>query len=49
MRELYELTAAPEFAAWLEQRGIFRSGRLAPSNHDERRQLLTLAERALNG
>ncbi len=30
VRELFGLTPAPEFAAWLEQRGVFRAGRLAP-------------------
>src|SRR5205085_10531575 len=28
MRELFELRPAPEFLAWLEERGIFRAGQL---------------------
>ncbi|HJZ56500.1 MAG TPA: ethanolamine ammonia-lyase subunit EutB [Gemmataceae bacterium] len=31
VRELFGLTPAPEFAAWLEDRGIFRNGKLAPA------------------
>lgn len=46
MRDLFGLTAAPEFAAWLEQRGIFRCGRLASSSQRERLSLLAQAERA---
>jgi ethanolamine ammonia-lyase large subunit len=30
-RELFGLRPAPEFAAWLERRGVFRAGRLAPA------------------
>jgi ethanolamine ammonia-lyase large subunit len=30
VRQLFGLKPAPEFAEWLEQRGIFRGGRLAP-------------------
>jgi ethanolamine ammonia-lyase large subunit len=30
IRQLFGLRPAPEFAAWLEERGIFRDGRLAP-------------------
>lgn len=30
MRRLFGLRPAPEFAAWLEERGIFRNGELAP-------------------
>ncbi len=30
MRSLFGLSAAPEFAAWLTERGIFRGGQLAP-------------------
>jgi ethanolamine ammonia-lyase large subunit len=29
VRELFGLSPAPEFAAWLEERGVFRAGRLA--------------------
>jgi ethanolamine ammonia-lyase large subunit len=32
VRELFGLQPAPEFAAWLEERGIFQAGRLAPSD-----------------
>jgi ethanolamine ammonia-lyase large subunit len=32
IRQLFGLRPAPEFLAWLEQRGIFQNGRLAPSN-----------------
>ncbi|MFO0797039.1 MAG: ethanolamine ammonia-lyase subunit EutB [Gemmataceae bacterium] len=31
VRELFGLRPAPEFAAWLEARGVFRAGRLAPA------------------
>ena len=31
VRELFGLRPAPEFAAWLEDRGVFRAGRLAPA------------------
>ena len=31
VRELFGLAPAPEFARWLEERGIFQGGRLAPS------------------
>jgi ethanolamine ammonia-lyase large subunit len=31
VRELFGLRPAPEFAAWLEERGIFQRGRLAPA------------------
>jgi ethanolamine ammonia-lyase large subunit len=30
VRQLFGLRPAPEFAAWLEERGIFRDGRLTP-------------------
>jgi ethanolamine ammonia-lyase large subunit len=40
MRELFGLRPAPEFLAWLEDRGIFRAGRLAPPGGVARRQLL---------
>jgi len=38
MRQLFGLRPAPEFAAWLEECGIYRQGRLAGG--DEARQLL---------
>lgn len=31
VRDLFGLRPAPEFAAWLEDRGVFRGGRLAPA------------------
>jgi ethanolamine ammonia-lyase large subunit len=40
MRELFGLRPAPEFAAWLESRGIFRNGRLIATASSERRRLL---------
>jgi ethanolamine ammonia-lyase large subunit len=40
MRELFGLRPAPEFAAWLEKRGIFRGNRLASPNEQGRRGLL---------
>jgi ethanolamine ammonia-lyase large subunit len=30
MRQLFNLSPAPEFATWLTERGIYRAGRLAP-------------------
>jgi ethanolamine ammonia-lyase large subunit len=42
MRKLFGLQAAPEFAAWLEERGIFSNGQLAltkPSEHPLLEQL----------
>ncbi|HMF12514.1 MAG TPA: ethanolamine ammonia-lyase subunit EutB, partial [Gemmataceae bacterium] len=32
VRELFDLKPAPEFAAWLEERGIFRAGLLVPDD-----------------
>jgi ethanolamine ammonia-lyase large subunit len=40
VRELFNLKPAPEFAAWLEERGIFRGGVLAPGDVTIRRRLL---------
>ena len=45
-RELFHLQPAPEFAAWLEERGIFRRGVLAPSDEVIRRRLLEGASSA---
>ncbi len=39
-RQLFNLCPAPEFAAWLEARGIFRAGRLAMENGTQRQRLL---------
>jgi ethanolamine ammonia-lyase large subunit len=41
MRQLFGLRPAPEFAAWLEQMGIYRGGRLAPEDESVRRLLLS--------
>jgi ethanolamine ammonia-lyase large subunit len=44
VRELFGLTPAPEFAAWLEANGVHRRGRLAPPTDallDRARPLLT--------
>jgi ethanolamine ammonia-lyase large subunit len=46
-RELLGLTPAPEFLTWLEERGIIRSGRLAPTPH--RPSLLGHLDRLLSG
>ncbi len=40
MRELFGLRPAPEFAAWLEERGIVRDGRLLPRENASCKQLL---------
>jgi ethanolamine ammonia-lyase large subunit len=40
VRALLGLRPAPEFAAWLEGRGIFRGGRLAPREGPERERML---------
>jgi ethanolamine ammonia-lyase large subunit len=47
VRELFGLSPAPEFAAWLEKRGVFRGGRLAPVT--DRPALLAHLGRALAG
>ncbi|OWK46879.1 ethanolamine ammonia-lyase subunit EutB [Fimbriiglobus ruber] len=46
VRELFGLSPAPEFARWLGERGIFRSGRLAPGS---RPALLAGLDRVLTG
>lgn len=40
VRAIYRLRPAPEFAAWLEQRGIFEHGRLRPTHEPARQQLM---------
>jgi ethanolamine ammonia-lyase large subunit len=40
VRELLGLRPAPEFAAWLEARGVFRNGRLALREGPERERML---------
>src|SRR5579883_2387019 len=47
VRQLLGLRPAPEFAAWLEERGIFRQGRLMRSEEEGRRLLLQGVERLL--
>jgi ethanolamine ammonia-lyase large subunit len=39
VRRLFGLRPAPEFAAWLEERGLFRGGRLAAADGGRRRLL----------
>src|SRR6185369_15588303 len=40
VRRVLGLRPAPEFAAWLEERGIFRGGFLAPADEGARQKLL---------
>ena len=40
VRELFDLKPAPEFAAWLEELGIFRAGLLVPDDSTMRSRLL---------
>jgi ethanolamine ammonia-lyase large subunit len=47
VRQLFGLKPAPEFAAWLEERGIFRAGMPAASNNALRLKLLEGVDRAL--
>jgi ethanolamine ammonia-lyase large subunit len=47
VRQLFGLRPAPEFLAWLEARGLFRGGRLAPADGAGRRGLLQGVERLL--
>ncbi len=47
MRRLFTLRPAPEFAAWLESRGLFRDGYLAEEAAANR--LLRLAEPVIAG
>jgi ethanolamine ammonia-lyase large subunit len=48
VRRLLGLRPAPEFAAWLEQRGIFRDGMALPADDVGRRMLLQGVERFLD-
>jgi ethanolamine ammonia-lyase large subunit len=41
MRRLFALQPAPEFAAWLEEMGIYRDGRLAGEDESVRRRLVS--------
>ncbi len=49
VRKLFGLRPAPEFAAWLEERGIFRGGALAVEDGTGRRRLLQRVEAVLEG
>jgi ethanolamine ammonia-lyase large subunit len=49
VRRVFGLRPAPEFAAWLEDRGIFRGGQLAPADAAPRRHLLGRMEPLLAG
>ena len=49
VREILGLRPAPEFAAWLEQKGIFRGGRLIPRDDVERDRLLNGVAKVLTG
>src|SRR5207253_8035541 len=44
VRQLLGLRPAPEFLTWLEERGMFRGGRLAGPEEVSRRQLLQRIE-----
>jgi ethanolamine ammonia-lyase large subunit len=46
VRQVFGLRPAPEFLAWLEERGLFRDGRLLPAD-DAGRRLLECAAPAL--
>lgn len=47
MRQLFNLRPAPEFAAWLESRGVLVDGRLGWSASSYPQQLLTQIERVM--
>jgi ethanolamine ammonia-lyase large subunit len=47
MRQLFGLRPAPEFAAWLEQMGIYRGGHLASEDESVRRRLVSGIDTAL--
>jgi ethanolamine ammonia-lyase large subunit len=47
VRRLLGLRPAPELLAWLEERGLFRAGYLAPSDPHSRRLLLGRVEEVL--
>ena len=48
VRQLFGLRPAPEFERWLEERGIFRDGKLASDDNDARQALLGRAVRAID-
>jgi ethanolamine ammonia-lyase large subunit len=45
VRRVFGLAPAPEFARWLDERGIFANGELVARNEGLRRDLLRAAER----
>ena len=47
VRQLLGLRPAPEFLAWLQERGLFRDGRLAPVDRASRDQLMGRVEEVL--
>jgi ethanolamine ammonia-lyase large subunit len=47
VRRLFKLSPAPEFLAWLEQKGIYRGGEAALLGAPERRQLMQGLESSL--
>jgi ethanolamine ammonia-lyase large subunit len=47
VRKVFGLRPAPEFLAWLEERGIFHGGELAPADGPARQQLLGHVESLL--
>jgi ethanolamine ammonia-lyase large subunit len=52
MRKLFNLRPAPEFLAWLEERGIYRDGQLAlaaPGEHPLLSELPALVDAASSG
>jgi ethanolamine ammonia-lyase large subunit len=49
VRKIFELRPAPEFLAWLEERGVFRGGQLALSEERAKQGLLQHVEAALAG
>jgi ethanolamine ammonia-lyase large subunit len=48
VRRIFGLRPAPEFAAWLEERGIFRGGHLAPADAVPRERLLGYLTRLMS-
>src|SRR5439155_9377966 len=49
VRKVFGLRPAPEFAAWLEERGIFRGGQLALSDGAPHQRLLGCVAPLLTG
>jgi ethanolamine ammonia-lyase large subunit len=47
VRQIFGLRPAPEFLAWLEERGIFEAGKLAAREGTARRKLLQRVEALL--